>query len=119
MLKCIAIDDEFSCNALINDYCEKIPFIDLVATFTDPLLALPLLKPGELDLVFLDFYMNKMDAPAFLSYVPPSVQVIIISAEFLSRIEEYEMKVTAIISKPFSFERFLAVVTAINKVRKK
>lgn len=62
--------------------------------------------------------MSNMDAPIFLPYIPSSVQVVIIYAEFISQIREYEMRVTAIITKPFSFERFLAVVTAINKASK-
>jgi response regulator of citrate/malate metabolism len=119
MLKCIGIDDEFSCNELLTEYCSRIPFVDLVATFTDPILSLPLIQSGELDFVFLDFYMSPMNAPAFLPHIPSSVKVVITTSELLSRIKDYELNVAEIITKPYSFERFLALVTAFNKKQKK
>ncbi|WP_370463823.1 LytR/AlgR family response regulator transcription factor [Mucilaginibacter sp. 14171R-50] len=119
MIRCIGIDDEYSCNDLLREYCSRIPFVELVATFTDPMLALPLIQSGELDLVFLDFYMSPMNAPAFLPHIPASVKVVITTSELLSRIKDYQLNVAEIIAKPYSFERFLALVTAFNKKQKK
>jgi response regulator of citrate/malate metabolism len=119
MLRCIGIDDEFSCNELLTEYCSRIPFVELVATFTDPLLALPLIQRGELDLIFLDFYMSPMNAPAFLPHIPASVKVVITTSELLSRIKDYQLNVAEIITKPYSFEKFLALVTTFNKKQKK
>lgn len=119
MLRCIGIDDEFSCNELLTEYCSRIPFVDLVATFTDPLLALPLIQDGKLDLIFLDFYMSPMNAPAFLPHIPPSIKVVITTSELLSRIKDYQLNVAEIITKPYSFERFLTLVTTFHKKQKK
>lgn len=106
MLRCIGIDDEFSCNELLTEYCSRIPFVDLVATFTDPLLALPLIQDGKLDLIFLDFYMSPMNTPAFLPHIPSSIKVVITTSELLSRIKDYQLNVAEIIAKPYSFETF-------------
>ena len=119
MITCIGIDDEYSCNDLLTEYCSRISFVDLVATFTDPLLALPLIQDGKLDLIFLDFYMSPMNAPAFLPHIPSSIKVVITTSELLSRIKDYQLNVAEIIIKPYSFERFLTLVTTFHKKQKK
>ena len=119
MIRCIGIDDESSGNEILKEYCNRIPFVDLVATFTDPLSALPLIQNGKLDLIFLDFYMSPMNASAFLPHIPSSIKVVITTSELLSRIKDYQLNVAEMITKPYSFERFLTLVTTFNKKQKK
>lgn len=118
-LRCIAIDDEFSCNEILVAYCKEIPSLNMIATFTDPLKAVPLLESGGIDLIFLDFNMGSMKAPAFMKYVPEQCQVIILSADLKSVIRDYEMRITDILSKPYTMKHLLdSVGKAIRIVAK-
>ena len=54
MINCIAIDDEPLAIDIIEGYCKKIPFINLLATFNSPFDSLPFLKANNVDLIFLD-----------------------------------------------------------------
>ncbi len=105
----IGIDDEEHCNTYLKECCQKIPLVKLVETFTDPFKALPLIRSGNIDLIFLDFNMGKVNAPEFITEFPGTVQVIIISAEREAAIKEYDMKLTAILPKPFTCESLLKV----------
>lgn len=118
MLTCIGIDDEEHCNEFLKECCRNIPFVKLLATFTNPFDARALLQSGKIDAVFLDFNMGQINAPEFVTEIPDSVQVIIISAEFESKIKAYGMKLSAILPKPYPCERLLQVckIAAKKKV---
>jgi two-component SAPR family response regulator len=117
ILNCIGIDDEEHCNVFLRECCRQIPFIKLLGTFTDPFAARSLLQSGKIDLVFLDFNMGHINAPEFVKEIPKSVQVIIISAEFEKTIKAYEMKLTAILPKPYPCERLLEVCKIAAKLK--
>ena len=51
-MNCIAIDDEPLALDLLKDYIEKIPFLELERTFTNPIEALGYLQENKVDLVF-------------------------------------------------------------------
>jgi two-component SAPR family response regulator len=118
VLSCISIDDEEHCNKFLTECCLKIPFVKLLGTFTDPFASRPLLQSGKIDLVFLDFNMRTVNAPEFVKEIPPSVQIIIVSGELESKIREYGMKLSGILSKPYRFERFLQICKAAAKSKK-
>ena len=107
MLTCIGLDDEAFNHDYLKHCCSNIPFVKIIGTFTDPFAALPLLSSGQIDLVFLDFDLGQINAPEFVTKIPQSVQVIIISAEFERKIREYGMKLTAILPKPYPCECLL------------
>jgi len=48
-LNCIAIDDEPFALALIEDFCEKIPTIDLITAYDNPFEALQYLQYNKPD----------------------------------------------------------------------
>ena len=65
-LRCIAIDDEpFGLNILADDL-QKIPFLEVAGTFTNPFGALELINQGKVDLMFLDIQMPTLLGTQFL-----------------------------------------------------
>ena len=78
-------------------------------TFTDPFEARSILQSGQIDLVFLDFNLSHINAPEFVAEIPGNIQIIIVSAEFERTIKAYGMQLTAILPKPYPFERLLKV----------
>jgi len=59
-ISCIAIDDEPLAIEKIKSFAEKLPQLQLVATFTNSLTALEFLKTNAIQLIFLDIQMDKM-----------------------------------------------------------
>jgi two-component SAPR family response regulator len=100
LLKCIGIDDEQHCNDYLKACCQHISFVKLIGTFTDPFAAFPLIRSGEIDLIFLDFNMAGINAPEFMEKIPEGIQIIMISAEMENTIRAYGMALTAILPKP-------------------
>lgn len=56
-MKAIAVDDEPMALEIIKSHASKVPFLNLVATFTDAFKAMEYLQNENVDLIFLDIKM--------------------------------------------------------------
>ncbi|MBB6108697.1 Response regulator receiver domain-containing protein [Mucilaginibacter lappiensis] len=117
MLTCIGIDDEEYNNEYLKHCCSNIPFVKLIATFTEPFAARALLSSGEIDLVFLDFNLIGITAAEFIKELPLTVKVIIVSSEMEGRIRDYDMDIITIVSKPYPCERLLEACKLAAKMQ--
>ncbi len=113
MIKYLIIDDEHIAHDIIKGYCEMLPNLEFKANCYDAIEAIDYLNKHEIDLIFLDLNMPKLNGFEFLKTlaVPPKVIVTTAYSEFA--LEGYELNIVDYLLKPFSFERFLS---AINKV---
>lgn len=114
MIKCIAIDDEFLALEIIENYVSKCPFLELSATFSSPLEALPLLGSGACDLLLLDINMPEVNGLDFLSAIPNPPLVVLTTAYPQFALAGFEADVVDYLVKPFSFERFLKAVQKVQ-----
>ena len=113
--KCIIIDDEKPARMLIENYCDKIDFLEVVGSFKSPLNALPLFEKDKIDLVFLDIQMPDISGIDFLkTFQTQHAKVIFTTAYREYALEGYELDVIDYLLKPIPFHRFLK---AINKVK--
>lgn len=106
-LNCIIVDDEPIARKLLQEYIEETDFLKLTAIAENPLKAIPLLKEGEIDLVFLDVNMPKMSGMEFLKSSINLPMIILTTAYGQYALEGYEMAVVDYLVKPFSLERFI------------
>jgi len=113
-IKCIIIEDEPLAVKVLSDYISQVPFLELMGTFKDAILATEYLRQHTVDLMFLDIHLPKLKGMAFLKTLiyPPSV--IITTAYHQYAVEGFNLNVTDYLLKPFDFERFLI---AVNKVK--
>src|ERR1700712_4232215 len=119
MLKYIGIDDDAFQLSILKVQCKSIPSLEHIASFTNPFKAFPLIKSGQLDLVFLDFEMGSITALDVLKHVPEQTQVIIVSGNSRSALESLKMNITAILSKPFTnYELKNAIALVKSRIRK-
>jgi YesN/AraC family two-component response regulator len=65
-LNCVIIDDEPIARKLLQEYIEETDFLTLVGTAKNPLKATGLISKLEVDLIFLDINMPKMNGFDFL-----------------------------------------------------
>jgi two-component system, LytTR family, response regulator len=112
-IRCIAVDDEPLAIEQIKDFIEKIPFLELIATFQKGMDAMCFLKSNAIDLMFLDIQMEDISGIQMLQILKEKPNVIISTAFDDYAIKGFDLDVTDYLVKPLSFERF---VKAVNKV---
>lgn len=114
MLTCLAVDDEPIALEIIQTFAERIPFLELKATFTDPRKALDFLRSQPVDLVFLDVNMPVLNGLEVAEILRRQTAVIFTTAYSEHALKGYELEVTDYLLKPIAFDRFLQ---ATQKVR--
>jgi two-component system, LytTR family, response regulator len=111
MLKCIAIDDEALALELLEDNISKIPYLQLVAKFGDPLKAIQFLHEENIDLVLLDIQMPGFTGLQLIKNFPKKCMYIFITAYEKYALEGYHLNVIDYLLKPVSLERFVQACT--------
>ncbi|WP_121809885.1 LytR/AlgR family response regulator transcription factor [Mucilaginibacter kameinonensis] len=107
ILKCLIIDDEPIARKLLQEYIEEADFLVLSGTAENPLKATGLINKLDIDLIFLDVNMPKMNGFQFLRSAVKLPMVIMTTAYGEYALEGFEMAVVDYLVKPFSLERFL------------
>jgi DNA-binding LytR/AlgR family response regulator len=112
MLKCIIVEKKGSATSLEN-HIRRIPFLKIVATFSNPMDALLNFNSTTIDLIFLDIPECEQAPIQFLTLLQNRAQVIITSANKDNAIVGFEHNVTDCLLHPVSFERFFKAVDKV------
>ncbi|MBO0938785.1 response regulator transcription factor [Fibrella sp. HMF5335] len=110
-MRCIAIDDEPFALDLLADDIQKIPFLDLVGKYSNPLEAYEPIRRGQVDLLFLDIQMPTLTGLQFLRTLSQPPMVILTTAYDQYALDGYTFDVVDYLLKPIPFERFLKAVS--------
>ncbi|MDR3269765.1 MAG: LytTR family DNA-binding domain-containing protein [Tannerella sp.] len=116
MMRCIAIDDEPLALKLLQEYCNRIPSIRLLGTYTDPVDALTYTRSLTPDLIFLDIHMPDLSGMDIAGSLDKNTLVIFTTAYKEYAVEGFDLDVVDYLLKPFGFERFLK---ACNKAEER
>jgi len=106
-IKCLIIDDEPLAVKVIENYLKEFDHFVLMGSFASAIEALPVLQDNEVDLIFLDINMPKMNGVEFLRSMSLKPQIIITTAYREYAVECFEMDVLDYLVKPIPFGRFL------------
>ncbi|CAM1373881.1 LytR/AlgR family response regulator transcription factor [Tenacibaculum xiamenense] len=112
-INCVIIDDEPLAINVIKNHLQEFQNISIVDTFNNPLDALDTLENSEIDVLFLDINMPKMNGLDFLKNIPVKPYVIITTAYREFAADSYDLDVLDYLVKPIPFPRFLK---SINKL---
>jgi DNA-binding LytR/AlgR family response regulator len=121
-IRVVAIDDEPLALALIEDHIKKIPHLELVGSFYNPMDALDLIRQQSVDLLFLDINMPDIIGVDFIKGLTNPPKVIFITAYDHYAVQGFEVNAVDYLLKPVSFSRFLSSVErfkAIDPVKPK
>ncbi len=105
-IKCIIVDDEPLAISLLTSYVDKIPFLELVFSSENPILAMEYIRNNGADLIFLDIQMPEISGINFMKIVGNELKYILTTAYSEYALEGYEHNVIDYLLKPISFGRF-------------
>ena len=116
MLKCIAIDDEPLALRQIKSYISKIPYLELVATCNNAIVAQQLLAKQSVDLIFVDINMPDLNGVDFVRGLTNRPMVIFTTAYSEYAIEGFKLDAVDYLLKPFSFADFSRATAKANSL---
>ena len=105
-LKCLIVDDKPLAIDLLADYVSKVYFLELMATTTNPLEGLTIVREQNIDLVFLDIQMPELNGIQFIKIAGKQCRIILTTAYSKYALDGYEHDVVDYLMKPIPFERF-------------
>jgi DNA-binding LytR/AlgR family response regulator len=115
-LSCIIVDDEPLAVDILEDYVNKIHYLNHVATFDNGMDTLHFLKEQQVDLVFLDIQMPNLTGIQLMEVLNDPPMVVFTTAYENYALKSYEYEAVDYLLKPIEFERFLkAVEKAFDK----
>lgn len=115
MLNCLIVDDEPLARKLLSDYVQKVPYLHLLRTCSDPMEALDFLRENPVDLLFLDIQMPEITGLTLLKILQKKPWVILTTAYSEYALESYDLDVVDYLLKPITLERFLKAMEKINQ----
>ncbi len=114
MIIAIAVDDEPPALQVVENFCKKVDYIDLVKTFTKPHEAVKYLSKFPADLLFLDIRMPSVSGIEISRLIPKDIMVIFTTAYSEYAVEGFNVNAVDYLLKPFTYERFMQAVSKAN-----
>ncbi|HUP12363.1 MAG TPA: LytTR family DNA-binding domain-containing protein [Niastella sp.] len=111
-INCLIIDDEPWALDLLEDFIQKVPYLNLVARCEGPVEAYTYFEKEEIDLVLLDIRMPELSGTQFLKTLNKKPAVIFVTAHDEYAVEGFALDAVDYLLKPVPFNRFMA---AVNK----
>ncbi|RFS13706.1 LytTR family DNA-binding domain-containing protein [Emticicia sp. C21] len=106
-MRCIIVEDEPLARNLLEQYIQKLPYLELVKSFSNPLEALDFLHTNAIDILISDIQMPELTGISLLKVLPVKPLIILTTAYPEYALEGYELDVMDYLLKPITFERFL------------
>lgn len=115
-MRCIIIDDEPLAIDVLIDYCEKLDFLEVEGTFTNPLDALSLLTEKSVDLIFCDIDMPQMNGIEFINSLENRPLFIFTTAYSQYAVEGFDLNAVDYLVKPIPNHRFIKAVSRAKEL---
>jgi two-component system, LytTR family, response regulator len=107
MMHCLIVDDEQHSIDILCQYVLDTPYLKLVKSTTDPFEAMDIVNSGQVDLIFLDIEMPRLNGKDLLLLLRGKCHIIICSAFRCYAVDGFENDVIDYLLKPVSYKRFL------------
>jgi len=106
ILNTIAIDDEIPALSIVETFCKRLPFINLLKSFHKAGEAARYLEQHPVDLLFIDIQMPAHNGIKLFQAVEQDSMAIFTTAYSEYAVEGFQVNAVDYLLKPFSFERF-------------
>ena len=114
-IRCIVVDDEPLAVEMLAGYVRRTPSLDLLSTFTDPVLALSAIRSSKPELVFMDIQMPDLNGLELSRLLPSETRIIFTTAFKEYAFESYEVGAIDYLLKPIKYQKFLEAVAKADK----
>ncbi len=114
-IKCVIIDDEPLAIKVVENHLKEFQNFEVISTFNSPIDALPLLEKGDIDVLFLDINMPKMNGLDFAEIINSKTNIVITTAYREYAVESFDLNVLDYLVKPIPFNRFLKTINKITQ----
>ena len=108
----IIVDDEYLAQKLLQDYVSKVESLQLMATCSNAIEAMNVLKDHQVDIMFLDIQMPDLTGLDLAKSLEHRPAIIFTTAYSEYAVDAFNLSVVDYLLKPFDFPRF---IQAINK----
>lgn len=115
-IRTVLIDDNEIDRDLAETYIQRLPFLDLKASFHNPLDALPLLESAEVDLLLCDVDMPEISGLELAKSLSSPPAIIFMTSFPEYAVQGFEVEAVDYLVKPFGFERFLKAVNRASEL---
>ncbi len=115
-MKYIIIDDEPLAIDVLTGYCGKMDFLELGATFTNPLDAISMIKEKRVDLIFCDIEMPQISGIDFISSLDNRPLFIFTTAYPQYAVEGFDLNAVDYLVKPIPYNRFIKAVSRAKEL---
>ncbi|WP_443943513.1 LytR/AlgR family response regulator transcription factor [Pedobacter sp. AW1-32] len=111
-ISCIAIDDDLDSLENLKSYLDKVPDMQLVKTFTEPMKALKEIKTdAAVDIIFLDVEMPALSGIELASLLRQKTKhLIFTTAHAKYAIDAFKVEADAYLLKPYSILHFAKII---------
>ena len=115
MINSIIIDDDGLARVIIEKYCSKLDYLNILSTFDNALDAIDFINNNSVDLVFLDIHMPELSGFDFIDSLnnPPKIILTTSDENFALNAFEYKCIIDYLV-KPVKFPRFIKAVTKLD-----
>lgn len=109
-VKCLLVDDEPLAIQLIQNHLSQLDSFEVVATCSNAVKAMEILRSIPVDLIFLDIKMPRITGLEFLKALKNPPAVIITTAYREFALEGYDLDLVDYLLKPITFDRFFKAI---------
>ncbi|PWD99559.1 LytR/AlgR family response regulator transcription factor [Marinilabilia rubra] len=115
-IKCLIVDDEELARDVIEEYINRLDFMELEGSCKSAVKALAVLNEKSVDLLFLDIQMPGLTGMQLMRNLSNPPEVIFTTAFTHYALEGFELEALDYLVKPISFERFVKAVNRYFKI---
>jgi DNA-binding LytR/AlgR family response regulator len=109
-LKCIIIEDDWASQKILEAFIQRMPQLNLQASFTNSALGLQVLQMESIDILFLDIRMPQLTGIELLKKLEHRPATIFVTSHAEYALDAFDLGVVDFLLKPFTFDRFEASV---------
>jgi two-component system, LytTR family, response regulator len=114
----VILDDEQHSIDLILYYAKQMPYLNVVASYLDPLDALDKMKDvAPVDLIFLDIHLPHLTALEFMKQLSYQPKIVLTTAYTEVNVAEYGNGVVDYLVKPFRLQELERAVKKVNLLK--
>jgi DNA-binding LytR/AlgR family response regulator len=117
-VNCIIIDDENSAIEILREMIGRLPFLNLLRSFTNPFEGLDFIQKNTVDLVFQDVEMPMINGIELMKSILIRPQIILMAVNNEYAISGYDLDATDYLLKPLTFDRLLKAVNKASQIQR-